>query len=142
VLACVLVESGFGLAEVRWIPVVAQGGLVAAEQDDGDLAAVGSPTSSDDAVVLVVAASEGYPASPRTGDVIEGLDAARAVEGVDVLCAGVTTDDDGRLVTAGGRVLGVVGRAPTAAEARDRAYRALGEISWPGLHHRTDIAAG
>jgi phosphoribosylamine--glycine ligase len=59
---------------------------------------------------------------------------------VEVLSAGVAAGDDGELVTAGGRVLDVVGRGATAAEARDRAYAALAELSWPGLHHRSDIA--
>jgi phosphoribosylamine---glycine ligase len=98
------------------------------------------PTFADDAAVLVVAMAEGYPGSVRTGDPIEGLDAARAIEGVEVLMAGVSRDEDGRLVTAGGRVLDVVGRGPTATEARRRAYAGLAELSWPGLHHRNDIA--
>jgi phosphoribosylamine--glycine ligase len=99
------------------------------------------PTFSDDVAVLVVAMAEGYPGPTRTGDPIAGLDAARAVPGVEVLCAGVAADDDGELVTAGGRVLDVVGRGSTATEARERAYAALAELSWPGLHHRSDIAA-
>ncbi len=114
-------------------------GLLAAAAD-GDLRPAGPVTASDDAMVLVVACSEGYPVAPRTGNVIEGLDAARAVEGVEVLCAGVAADPQGRLVTAGGRVLDVIGRAPDPATARARAYEALATISWPGLHHRTDIA--
>ncbi|QXC59938.1 phosphoribosylamine--glycine ligase [Aquihabitans sp. G128] len=112
--------------------------LVAAA--DGDLSAVPAPTFADDAAVLVVAASEGYPVAPRTGDVIEGLDAARAVDGVTVLGAGVGLDDEGRLVTAGGRVLNVIGRGPDAAAARATAYGALAHVRWPGEHHRTDIA--
>ena len=44
-------------------------------------------------------------------------------------------------MTAGGRVLDVVGRGPTPTEARRRAYAAVAELSWPGLHHRTDVAA-
>lgn len=99
-----------------------------------------APTVSDDAHVTVICASEGYPGTPRTGDVIEGLDAARAMEGVDVYAAGVAADPDGRLVTAGGRVLDVCGRGATLTEARERAYRAVGAISWPGMQHRTDIA--
>lgn len=112
--------------------------LVAAA--DGDLATVSPPTFADDVAVLVVAASEGYPVAPRTGDVIGGLDAARAVDGVTVLAAGVGADDAGRLITAGGRVLNVVGRGSDTAEARDRAYEAIGHLSWPGIHHRTDVA--
>lgn len=104
----------------------------------GELTSV--PTFVSDAAVTVVCASEGYPASPRTGDVIDGLDAARAVPGVAVFCAGVGTDADGRLVTAGGRVLDVTGFGATQAEARARAYEAVGLISWPGMHVRRDIA--
>jgi phosphoribosylamine--glycine ligase len=100
----------------------------------------GAPDYDDGAAVLVVAAAEGYPISPRTGDRIQGLDAARGVDGATVLCAGVGRDADGHLVTAGGRVLDVVGRGPDLATARAAAYQSLGHLSWPGLHHRTDIA--
>ena len=96
---------------------------------------------SSDAMVTVVCASEGYPVAPRTGDVIHGLAAARALEGVTVYCAGVGTNDAGDLVTAGGRVLNVCGRGPDLETARRRAYDGVAEISWPGMHHRTDIAS-
>jgi phosphoribosylamine--glycine ligase len=117
-------------------------GEILAAAADGDLSSVPAPTFSDDAVVLVVAASEGYPVAPRTGDPIEGLDAARTVEGATVLCAGVAADPDraGGLVTGGGRVMNVLGRGPDVATARARAYEAISRLSWPGLHHRTDIA--
>ncbi|MCU1357466.1 MAG: purD [Acidimicrobiales bacterium] len=108
---------------------------------DGDLRAVEAPTFTDDAAVLVVAASEGYPAAPRVGDAIDGLAAAQAVDGVTVLCAGVGSGADGALITAGGRVLNVVGQGPDVATARARAYEGIAAIAWPGLHHRTDIAA-
>ena len=108
---------------------------------DGDLTKVPAPTFADDAAVLVVAASEGYPLAPRTGDAISGIDAARAVAGAHVLCAGVGSGPDGELVTAGGRVLNVVGRGVDAAAARACAYEAIAEVSWPGEHHRNDIAA-
>ena len=98
------------------------------------------PTFSTDAFVTVVCASEGYPMSPRTGDVIRGIDAARAVAGVSVYAAGVSADDAGSLVTAGGRVLNVVGRGPDLAVARDRAYAGVQQIDWPGMQYRTDIA--
>jgi phosphoribosylamine--glycine ligase len=98
------------------------------------------PTFSDDATVTVVCASEGYPASPRTGDTIRGIDAARALDGVSVYCAGVGQGADGELVTAGGRVLNVCGRGPTLAEARARAYEGVARISWDGMYHRRDIA--
>lgn len=96
---------------------------------------------SDDALVTVVCASEGYPDRPRTGDEIDGLDDASAVAGVEVFCAGVGDGGHGRLVTAGGRVLAVTGRAPTLTGARERAYAAVGCLDWPGMVVRTDIAA-
>jgi phosphoribosylamine--glycine ligase len=99
------------------------------------------PTFDDGAAVAVVCASEGYPSSPRTGDRISGLDAASQITGVSVFAAGVGADPDGALVTAGGRVFTVTGRGPTVDEARHRAYEAVAEISWPGMCHRTDIAA-
>ncbi|HET8618379.1 MAG TPA: phosphoribosylamine--glycine ligase [Acidimicrobiales bacterium] len=105
----------------------------------GDVTAAPPPAFAPDAAVTVVLASEGYPVAPRTGDVIEGIAEAEA-GGATVFCAGVAAGEDGRLVTAGGRVLAVTGYGPTVAAARDHAYRAAGRISWPGLHHRTDIA--
>ena len=106
----------------------------------GDLTAVPPPTFDAGAAVTVVLASEGYPEAPRTGDAIDGLASSEAGEpGVVVFHAGVG-ERDGALVTAGGRVLAVTGTGATIAEARDRAYAAAGHITWPGHHHRTDIA--
>jgi phosphoribosylamine--glycine ligase len=118
----------------------------------GDLTQAPPPSFGVDACVTVVLASEGYPSSPRTGDPIEGIAAAEAT-GAVVFCAGVARAGDGSaragdgpgdpapaLVTAGGRVLAVTGSGPTVAAARDHAYRAAALISWPGRHHRTDIA--
>jgi phosphoribosylamine--glycine ligase len=105
----------------------------------GDLTSV--PTFSDDAAVTVVLASEGYPESPRSGDVITGLDEANDLDGVTVFAAGVAEDGQGRLVTAGGRVLAVTGTGPTIGDARELAYRAADTIDWRGKQNRTDIAA-
>ncbi len=99
-----------------------------------------TPEFSNESLVIVVCASEGYPESARTGDVIDGIDAARALDGVSVYAAGVKTNDDDALVTGGGRVLNIVGRGATMADAVERAYAGVAEISWPGMHHRTDIA--
>ena len=99
-----------------------------------------TPTFSDDALVIVVCASEGYPQSPRTGDIIHGIDDARAIDGVSVYAAGVKADHAGELLTGGGRVLNVVGRGADVAEAIDKAYEGVAKISWPGMHVRTDIA--
>ena len=123
---------------------------------DGDLAALLAAAAagesadridvSDDAMVCVVCAAEGYPSDPRAGDLITGVERARSLEGVTVFCAGVGHPDDpsmppGSLVTAGGRVLNVCGRGPDVATARNRAYEAVRCISWPGMTYRTDIAA-
>ena len=96
----------------------------------------------DDACVTVVLATEGYPASPRKGDPIEGIEAAEDVPGVVVFQAGTALDADGALVTDGGRVLAVTAVAPTVGEARQRAYEGAGRITWPGVQYRRDIAAG
>lgn len=107
----------------------------------GRLADVGPLRWRDGAAVVVVVASEGYPAAPVTGDVIEGIDAAAAVPGVDVLHAGTALDDTGRLVTAGGRVLGVTAVAADLTVARDAAYDAVRRLRIRGAHYRSDIAA-
>ncbi len=99
------------------------------------------PGFGDDAQVTVVLAAEGYPSSPRTGDPITGIDEARSEPGVSVYCAGVADGPDG-LVSSGGRVIDVCGRGADVAAARAAAYRGVARISWPGLHHRRDIAAG
>ena len=98
------------------------------------------PACDSDARVTVVCATDGYPASPRTGDQIHGLDALASDPAVTVFSAGVGGTPE-RLLTAGGRVLAVTGRGPSIAEARAVAYDAVAGISWPGMHHRTDIAA-
>lgn len=106
-------------------------------------AAAGDITSplqfSDDSVAVVVCASEGYPGTPRTGDVISGLDEAQELEGVSVYAAGVKRNDAGELITGGGRVLNVVGRGSNIEVALERAYSGVGRISWPGMQYRTDI---
>jgi phosphoribosylamine--glycine ligase len=95
----------------------------------------------DDASVTVVLATEGYPADPRKGDPIAGIDAARAIEGVEVFHAGTARATDGTIVTAGGRVLAVTGVGPTIDAARAVAYSGAERISWPGMQYRSDIAA-
>ena len=99
------------------------------------------PVFDDRAAVTVCLATEGYPVAPRLGDVIEGLDKADAMDDVVVFRAGVDRDADGRLVTAGGRVLAVTGMGDDVPTARATAYEAVSAISWPGMHYRTDIAA-
>jgi phosphoribosylamine--glycine ligase len=85
-------------------------------------------------------AAEGYPGKMRSGDRIEGIDAALP-PGAYVLHAGTARTADGALVTSGGRVLTVGARAPTLQEAARVAYDVVARIHWSGEHHRTDIGA-
>ena len=88
--------------------------------------------------VGVVLASGGYPDSPESGKPIDGIDAASDVPGAIVFHAG-TTKRDGRIVTAGGRVLTVVGRSTTYRDAIDTAYAAASRIHFDGMQYRRDI---
>jgi phosphoribosylamine--glycine ligase len=108
----------------------------------GRLDDVAAPRWKEGAAVAVVVASKDYPATPRTGDAIHGLMDAERVEGVEVVHAGTARGEDGALVTAGGRVLAVTAVGSDVADARARAYQAVGRIGIDGSHHRTDIAAG
>ncbi|MHB1973698.1 MAG: phosphoribosylamine--glycine ligase, partial [Acidimicrobiales bacterium] len=82
------------------------------------------PTVGGDAAVAVVLAARGYPHAPERGAAIEGLDHARAVEGVTVLHAGTRRDPDGTVRVAGGRVVVVRALGETLGRARERAYTA------------------
>ncbi len=91
------------------------------------------------ATCCVVLAADGYPESPRKGDVIEGIDDATELDGVEVFLAGVAQAADGSLVTNGGRVLSVVAKAEDAERARTLAYKAAELIRFDGKVMRTDI---
>ncbi len=95
---------------------------------------------SEDVAVTVVLASAGYPATSSSGDVIEGLDAVPA--DVEVTHAGTARREDGALVTAGGRVLGLTGFGPDTASARSAAYTAADLVHFPGRQLRRDVAQG
>ena len=88
---------------------------------------------AEGAAVTVVVAAEGYPGTPRLGDVISGA------EGVGVLHAGTRRREDGAVVSSGGRVLSVVGTGPDLAAARADAYARVEGVHLAGSHHRTDI---
>ncbi|GAA1928288.1 hypothetical protein GCM10009689_03820 [Brevibacterium antiquum] len=109
--------------------------------------------------VTVVMAAENYPNTPRTGDIIRGLNTADGLEDVHILHAGTARATDtgagfapedtvisedvaetGDIVTAGGRVLSVVSLGTGLHEARAKAYAAVAEVKWDGEQHRTDIA--
>ena len=103
----------------------------------GGLEGVAIEWSSDWAVTVVLA-SRGYPEAPSSGDEITGLRSIDSLE-TEVLHAG-TRRIEGKVVTAGGRVLNVTGFGPTAEEARSRAYRAADRIRFRGKQVRRDIA--
>ena len=96
------------------------------------------PHLSSDKTVGVVLASRGYPATAESGRAIDGLDAAAAVPGAVVFHAG-TRSQSGRIETAGGRVLTVVGRGSSFGDAMTTAYRAASEIHFDGMQFRRDI---
>lgn len=89
----------------------------------------------DEYAVTVVLAAEGYPEHPHLGEVITG-----AADKSAVRHAGTAYNEAGELVSAGGRVLNVIGTGATLADARDAAYSVLSEITLPGGHYRSDIA--
>ena len=105
----------------------------------GALGTLPRPEFTDDVAVTVVLASEGYPENPITGRPISGLELALGVDGVTIAHA-ATARADGSFVATGGRVLSVVATGASFAEARSRAYEALGHIELQGSHYRTDIA--
>jgi phosphoribosylamine---glycine ligase len=88
--------------------------------------------------VTVVIAAAGYPESPRAGDLIDGLDDLPAP--AYVLHAGTAFDDNGHVVSAGGRVVSVTAMGPTLQAAREAAYAGVDAIKLAGGHHRSDIA--
>ncbi|MFI5759636.1 phosphoribosylamine--glycine ligase [Streptomyces sp. NPDC051563] len=96
----------------------------------------------EDAAVTVVIASHNYPETPRTGDPITGLAEVAELDAPHayVLHAGTRSEGDA-VVSAGGRVLSVTATGSDLAEARDRAYTAVGRIGLDGSQYRTDIAA-
>jgi phosphoribosylamine--glycine ligase len=95
---------------------------------------------SGDVCVAVVLASAGYPGDHVTGFQIHGIERAERLPAVQVFHAG-TALEDGRVVTAGGRVAAVSALADTFRNARTKAYEAAGHITFEGRHLRTDIAA-
>ncbi len=91
-----------------------------------------------DAALTVVMAAKGYPGNYAKGSVIEGLDAAAQVEGVEIFHAG-TKADGKRILANGGRVLNVCARGETVTQAQQRAYSAIDKINWPDGFCRRDI---
>ena len=94
---------------------------------------------SQEKYVGVVLASRGYPHSSQSGVIVNGLDQAAALDNVLVFHAGTAGDAKGSIVTAGGRVLTVVGSGPTFEAAIARAYAGVKAIAFAGMQYRTDI---
>ncbi|MZH46952.1 MAG: phosphoribosylamine--glycine ligase, partial [Nitrospinae bacterium] len=88
--------------------------------------------------VCVVMAAKGYPGSYEKGKMIKGLEEAGALTDVVVFHAGTKTDDN-KVLTSGGRVLGVTATGPDAPSAIKKAYAAVEKIQWDGIHYRKDI---
>ncbi|MBF6285964.1 phosphoribosylamine--glycine ligase [Nocardia cyriacigeorgica] len=105
----------------------------------GTLAQVQPPRWRDGSAITVVLAAENYPGRPRLGDVITGAGEGSSDDAATVLHAGTAQREDGALVSAGGRVLNVVGTGPDLAAARTAAYERIANIKLPGSHYRTDI---
>ena len=93
----------------------------------------------DGAAIVVVLAAENYPAEPTKGDRIRGIDKVEKEVPGSVLHAGTARNEKGKYISAGGRVLGVVGKGKDLAEAREQAYTLLGKIEMRGGQSRSDI---
>ncbi len=104
----------------------------------GELAGV-ELTASEQAAVTVVLAGGDYPARSDSGTTIEGIEEAEAT-GALVFHAGTALHGE-RLVTNGGRILGVTGTGSTIADAREQAYAGAGKIRFAGARYRSDIAS-
>ena len=104
---------------------------------DGKLDTAAANWSADTTLGIVMAAGN-YPAGSSRGEVIDGLDAAAAT-GAKVFHAGTSVDDEGKVLTAGGRVLCVTARGTTVADAKIQAENAANKIDWPNVHWRRDI---
>lgn len=107
----------------------------------GTLADCPPPRFRSGAAVAVVMASAGYPESARSGDVIVGTETLAGEADVHVLQAGTVRDAEGRLVTAGGRVLAVTAVGSDVPDARAKAYEGIATIAFDGAQWRRDIAA-
>ncbi len=129
----------FGDPETQAVLPLLNGDLleVLAAASSGDLSGVAIGTGPASAVTVVLTA-EGYPAAGDRGTRIAGVDEAEAA-GALVFQAGTALQGD-RLVTNGGRILGVTGLGETIAAARDVAYAGVGRIEFAGMRHRSDIA--
>ncbi len=106
---------------------------------EGRLNEISPPRWSPQSAVCVVMASDGYPGKYKTGEEIRGLDEAAKIDNVKIFQAGTKLVEN-RVLTNGGRVLGITAKADTIAAAKLQAYRAVKCIRWPGAWCRKDIS--
>jgi phosphoribosylamine--glycine ligase len=92
----------------------------------------------DDVALTVIMATKGYPGDYGKGSVIEGLDDAAKVEGVEIFHAGTRAEGE-KILANGGRVLNICALGKTVTEAQQRAYQAVDRIQWPDGFCRRDI---
>ena len=132
-------NARFGDPETQVLMLRLMSDLVPALQAsrDGQLKAFDLRWYPDPALTVVMAA-KGYPGNYARGSVIEGLDEAAEVEGVEIFHAG-TKADGGKILANGGRVLNISAIGKSVRQAQARAYEAIARISWPGGFYRHDI---
>ena len=129
----------FGDPESQVVLPLLQSDLVEAMQavSEGRLGEI-SVQNAADAAVCVVLASGGYPGSYEKGKVISGLAQLKPMEDVIAFHAG-TAEQQGKIITNGGRVLGITALGRNVKAAIERAYEAVGQIHFEGMHYRRDI---
>ncbi len=132
----------FGDPEAQVVIPLLEGGFgsVLFAAAGGDLSLVDLKPNGAGAVVVMSAS--GYPNSPRRGDKIVGLAAIEDNSAVRVYHSGTSVDQDGDLVTSGGRVLGITALGKSKEEALERAYAAVSRVAFDGAHYRRDIGVG
>ncbi|MDA8026690.1 MAG: phosphoribosylamine--glycine ligase [Actinomycetota bacterium] len=132
----------FGDPEAQVVIPLLEGGFgsVLFAAAGGDLSQVDLKPNGAGAVVVMSAS--GYPNSPRRGDKIVGLAAIEDNSAVRVYHSGTSVDQDGDLVTSGGRVRGITALGKSKEEALERAYAAVSRVAFDGAHYRRDIGVG
>jgi phosphoribosylamine--glycine ligase len=132
----------FGDPEAQVVIPLLEGGFgsVLFAAAGGDLSLVDLKPNGAGAVVVMSAS--GYPNSPRRGDKIVGLAAIEDNSAVRVYHSGTSVDQDGDLVTSGGRVLGITALGKSKEEALERASAAVSRVAFDGAHYRRDIGVG
>lgn len=106
----------------------------------GDLSSLPIKWSSGNSACVILAA-ENYPAKPKTGDIINGIEAAEKLENVTIFHSGTSLDAAGNYIVSGGRVLGVTAIGSDLSKSLGKAYSAVEKISWQGMQFRRDIGS-